>query len=107
MKLTTVFAVGGLTLGLALGAAAQDKTPVVKQREINQQKRIEQGVKSGELTRGETARLERQQAKIKTDKLMAKADGKVTPKERAKLQREQNRASRAIYKAKHNAQVQK
>jgi hypothetical protein len=107
MKLTTLIAVAGLAIGLAFGAAAQDKTPVVKQREINQQGRIERGVKSGELTRRETARLEREQARIKTDKLMAKADGKVTAKERAKLRREQNRASKHIYNAKHNAQVQK
>jgi len=35
---------------------------------------------------------------------MAKADGQVTAAERAKLRRDQNRASRDIYKQKHDAQ---
>jgi hypothetical protein len=33
-----------------------------------------------------------------------KADGKFTPAERAKINREQNRTSRAIYRQKHDAQ---
>ena len=36
---------------------------------------------------------------------MAKADGKVTAQERAKLRREENRTSRAIYRQKHDAQT--
>ena len=78
------------------------RTPRINARQANQQKRIEQGVKSGELTPGETHRLERQQANIQANKLLAKSDGKVTPKERARLTQEQNRASRTIYWDKHN-----
>jgi hypothetical protein len=37
---------------------------------------------------------------------MAKADGKVTPAERAKLRRDQNKASRDIYRLKHNKRTQ-
>lgn len=88
-------------------APAQNQTPVVDSREQNQQKRIEQGVKSGELTNGETRRLERQEGKIKADELNAKADGKVTKGERAKLRREQNRESNRIYRAKHNNKIHK
>ena len=83
-------------------ASAQARTPHVAKRQLKQQARIEQGVKSGELTAGETKRLELQQAKIQSDKRKAKADGVVTPAERAKLAREQNRASRKIYRLKHN-----
>jgi hypothetical protein len=36
----------------------------------------------------------------------AKSDGTLTPKERAKLTREQNKASRDIYRAKHNQHTQ-
>jgi len=84
---------------------AQTKTPVVKERQENQQKRIGQGVKDGELTAKETKHLEGREVKIEKDKKAAKADGKVTKQERAKLHREQNRASRAIYRQKHDAQV--
>ncbi|MBF0507747.1 MAG: hypothetical protein HQK57_02340 [Deltaproteobacteria bacterium] len=76
--------------------------PVIKWREKNQEKRIDQGVKSGELTPKEAGKLEREQARIKQTESRMKADGKLTNKERAKLQREQNKASARIYKKKHN-----
>ena len=105
MNRLTIYAVLFLIGAVFVGARAQDKTPVVDQREKNQDKRIEQGVKSGELTPAETRRLEVQQGKINADEKIAKSDGKVTPAERRKLQREQNRASKAIYRKKHNARV--
>ncbi len=107
MKLSTVL-IGTAIFCASFGSAyAQDKTPVVDQREKNQEKRIDQGIKSGELTRGEAARLDAQQGKIKVDEAKAKSDGVVTAKERAKLKREQNHASRNIYRKKHNNRVQK
>ena len=84
---------------------AQTKTPRVTKRQVHQQERIAQGVKSGELTAKETKHLETREVKIQNDKKEAKADGVVTHQERAKLHREQNRASRAIYRQKHDAQV--
>ncbi len=81
---------------------AQTKTPRATKRQINQQERIHQGVKNGELTKGETIRLEKQQKKIQKNKINAKSDGVVTPKVKAKLHAEQNRASRTIYRKKHN-----
>ncbi len=91
-----------MTLGAGF-AAAQTKTPVVNQRQRNQQARIHKGVKNGQLTHREARRLEAQQRKIQADKLAAKSDGKVTPAERRHLRREQNRASKHIYRLKHNA----
>ena len=90
---------------MASAGFAQTKTPVVKERQENQQKRIAQGVKSGELTAKETKHLEAREVKIQNDKKEAKEDGVVTHKEKAQLHREQNRASRAIYRQKHDAQV--
>ena len=92
---------------LASAGFAQTKTPEVTKRQVNQQERIEQGVKSGELTRPEAAKLEAREAKIQHDKKEAKADGVVTPAEKAKLNREENRSSRAIYRQKHDAQVRR
>lgn len=85
---------------------AQTATPKVTKRQHHQQQRIKEGIKSGEVTKGEAAKLEAQQGKIAVDKAKAKSDGVVTAKERAKLQREQNRASKNIYKKKHNEKVQ-
>ena len=77
-------------------------------RQRNQQRRIAQGVKSGQLTAGETARLETREARLnKQFAAERKANGGVlTPGERAQANRELNRTSRAIYRDKHNAQVQ-
>ena len=107
MSMMRVLAAAVVTVLLAGSALAQTHTPVVTKRQHNQQARIRQGVKSGELTRGETRRLERGEAKIQRDKMKAKSDGRVTPGERAKLNREENRESRRIYHAKHNNRVRK
>jgi hypothetical protein len=103
-KLPVVVAL--VAMGLSV-AAAQTATPRVTKRQMKQQERIHQGVKTGELTPGEAARLEAQQKKIRRDKRKAKADGVVTPAERQKIAREQNRASRNIYRKKHNARTVK
>ena len=88
-------------------AYAQNATPRVRQRQVNQQQRINEGVRSGELTKREAVRMEALQAKIQHDKKVAKSDGVVTPDERTKLNREQNVASRKIYRQKHDAQRRK
>ena len=79
--------------------------PKVDQRQDKQTARIEQGVASGQLNGKETARLEAGQAKVATAEANAKADGTVTPKERAKLARMQNKQSRHIAKQKHDKQT--
>jgi hypothetical protein len=78
------------------------KGPVTAQRDVNQQNRIEEGLKSGSLSTREAALLERDQAEI--DRLQAKSlkDGKLTPAERARLDAAQDRSSKRIARAKHN-----
>ena len=49
---------------VAATAQAQTATPGVDQRQANQEKRIQQGVASGELTPREAARLERGQDRV-------------------------------------------
>lgn len=80
-------------------------TPRLDQRQANQEKRIELGVASGQLNKREAVRLEKREGKRQADKLVAKADGKVTVQERKQLNREANRDSKAIYKQKHDKQV--
>jgi DNA repair exonuclease SbcCD nuclease subunit len=104
------FGILAVTAALSLGsmmAQAQDNTPRVDKRETRQQRRIEQGAKSGELTKKEVNRLERREAKIKADEINAKADGKVTKAERQKLHKELNRTSKQIYRQKHDGQKRK
>jgi hypothetical protein len=91
-----------VSLFAATAFAASNEAPGVEKRMENQERRIEQGVKSGELTPREAGRLEAQQAKIQQDKARMEADGKLTKAERKKLKREQDRASKNIYRKKHN-----
>ena len=84
---------------------AERITPRVDQHEANQQARIDAGVASGQLTRREARRLEREQAKIHAAERHAKADGVVTPQERRHLELLQKQASANIHAQKHDAQV--
>ncbi|MBL0312346.1 MAG: hypothetical protein IPP78_06430 [Holophagaceae bacterium] len=79
----------------------------VERRANRQQKRIHQGVKSGQLTPKETAHLEKREAKLDKDIAKAEADGKITKQEQSKLNKEENRNSRKIFHKKHNARTQK
>ena len=84
------------------GAAA---TPKVDARQARQHARIADGAASGALTPHERHRLHREQKAIRHAEMHAKADGTVTPKERHRLDKMQDKASRDIYRQKHDAQV--
>lgn len=79
-------------------------TPGLDKRQAEQQKRIDQGVASGQLNDKEAARLRARETKLEADKQAAKADGKVTAPERKKLHREAHRDSKAIHRQKHDRQ---
>jgi hypothetical protein len=79
--------------------------PSMAQRKENQQDRIANGVKSGQLTPGETANLEKKEAAInkETSADRAATGGKLTPAEKAQVNQQQNKLSKQIYNDKHNA----
>jgi len=80
----------------------------VDQRRENQQDRIAQGIRSGQLTAGETAKLENQQKGINQQVQADRAanGGKLTAGEKQQIRKEQNAASKNIYNKKHNANTQ-
>jgi uncharacterized membrane protein YebE (DUF533 family) len=86
-------------------AVAQTSTPGIDARQATQEQRIQQGVASGQLTAKETYKLERGQARVQQLESNAKADGVVTPAERARIQGAQNVQSQRIYNQKHDAQT--
>ena len=98
-------------LALAIAAvsattfAQTPSTPRIDQREANQQKRIDQGVKSGALNEKEARRLEKGQQRVQKAEDKAMADGKVTGKERRKIEHMQDKQSKKIYREKHDKQV--
>ncbi len=83
-------------------ASAQTATLRIDRREARQDARIHQGVCGGELTRGEAARLRAGQRHVGRMESRAKADGVVTPRERARIGRAQNIESRRIHRLEHN-----
>jgi hypothetical protein len=93
-----------LVLAASAYAAPGRRDPNVNWRQRNQQERIADGVKSGELTRREAWTLERKEAHLALLERRLKSDGSLTVAERARLQRELNELSAEIYKQKHDAQ---
>lgn len=102
-----------IALAFAGSAFAQTTTPPVRdpattpgidKRLDNQQKRIDQGVQSGQLTDREAARLEKRHDKLQADKQKAQADGVVTKQERRQLNHKADRNSKAIAVQKHDRQ---
>ncbi len=107
MNLKTIIAAAVIAAVPALSyAQAKDPaaTPGIDKRQEIQQKRIDQGVQSGELSKRETTRLERHQTGIGKMEDKAKADGTVTKKERAHLHHAQNNESQRIHRQKHDRQ---
>jgi hypothetical protein len=76
----------------------------VNVREANQQQRIGNGVKSGQLTPRETSHLENKEAHINNEVHNDRAanGGHLTQQERAQVNHQQNQVSRDIYADKHN-----
>jgi hypothetical protein len=78
-------------------------------REANQDQRIANGLRSGQMTSGEAARAERTQSNIdqQVHNDREANGGKLTGQERQQINSEQNAASRQIYDEKHNGNTVK
>ena len=74
-------------------------------RKERQQDRVAEGIKSGQLTAGETARIEGKEAAINKEVRADRAanGGTLTTHEKAAVNRQQDRTSKQIYADKHNA----
>jgi hypothetical protein len=88
----------------AVPAFAQS-TPTEVQRDVRQQQRVEAGLKSGQLTTREAARLEHEEAHIDHAQANALKDGSLSDAEKERISSMQNRASRDIAAQKHDAQT--
>lgn len=74
----------------------------IKHRSLNQHHRINEGVKSGELTKTEAHHLRKDQRNVHQDAKAARYDGKITRRERKNIKKEERRNSHEIYRKKHN-----
>jgi hypothetical protein len=80
----------------------------VNARQVRQQNRIAGGVKSGQVTKGETAHIERNEAGIHREVRADRAanGGKLTAQEHHQVEHQQNLESHQIYHDKHNAKTE-
>lgn len=84
---------------LAQGASAQS----INQREHRQHERVVNGVRHHELNGRERAEIRRREARIRRMEFRDRRSGhRLTWAERMRIQRAENRASRDIYRKKHN-----
>lgn len=92
---------------LLANPAAQAAT--AKEREARQQGRIGEGIKSGELTPAEAAKLEARVAELRKQIASDRAanGGKLTPEQRRQAQDELDQLSARIAKQKHDGQDMK
>ncbi len=91
--------------GAVAKPTAKPKNPnSINARQNKQDKRIEKGVASGELTDKEAAKLNKRQDKIERKEARMRSDGELTGKERAKLQNDLKKSNKAIKKQKHDKQ---
>ncbi len=93
-----------IALSAAFSASAFAQNAATEtQRNTNQQNRIEQGLKSGQLTTKEAGQLERGEQRIDRTQARDMKNGALSAQEKAQIQREQNHVSQGIYADRHNA----
>ena len=90
---------------LFAGAAFAQSNYSIEQRDRNQDRRIEQGIESRQLTGREANRLEREQGQVERIERRARADGVLTQYERARIDRAQDRFGRDIYRESRDRQA--
>ena len=106
MKITSLVAASTIVAATAVTAlpAQADR---IDNRQARQMERIEQGVRSGQLTRFEARKLIAQQHDIAKLERKFERDGRLTPAERQQLTMLQNRASRMIFQEKNDNETRR
>lgn len=90
--------------GLAIAATAIPATAQVNLRQVNQERRIDAGRRSGKLTAAEAAHLRTQQRSIRSleARLKARHGGHLTAYDKRLIHNRQVQANRAILRYKDN-----
>lgn len=86
-------------------SASSQRAQADVQRDVNQQQRINNGVRDGSLTNHQASRLERGQSRVDAREARAGADGHIGAREQRNIQRADNRQSKRIYNKRHDGVV--
>lgn len=107
MKTTLSFLLASLVLVTSQAYAERPHHPRdsgVNARQHQQNHRIKQGVRSGELTKDEAKGLREERRAIRQEERDYKADGRLTRDERKDLHQDLNDLSKDIYTEKHDGE---
>jgi hypothetical protein len=102
---SAAFAQYGGQGGYGGGPRGPERDAVLEQTDARNMARIERGERRGQLTPRESARLRDRQAMIERMEADARADGRVSRDEFARIQVAQQDLSRAIERRRHNEQA--
>lgn len=90
-------------LALMAGVAfAENETPVIDQRQTNNEQRVDQAIAGEQLSEREADRPSKRQGQVNAMESKAKSDAVMTDKERARIVAAQDRAARHIAREKHD-----
>jgi hypothetical protein len=92
-------------VSLTTSAIAAVRDPKINKHLHHEAERIGQGMKSGELTKGETKDLVKDQREIRREERQYKSDGKFTKDELKDVREDQRDASKEIHEEKHDEQA--
>jgi hypothetical protein len=92
-----IFILGVVFALFASAASAQSGHDAIERQ------RIRGGFETGQLTRGERSRLNREQAHYRHEKRRAGRDGRISPMEKRRLHHMRRHESRRTFYMKHNA----
>ena len=94
--------IGLMIAGMAWGTGISYAGDRFDRRQDRRTGRIHQGVKSGSVARNVYGHLKDEQSRIERAEDRAWRDGRLTHRERERLDRMQDRAGRHIYQPRHN-----
>ncbi len=78
-----------------------------QQNNRHQKARVAKGIKNGEITKKEAAKIHEERKEVKQEVKQANADGVVTVVERKEIKEERKEADKVIRRAKHNNKIRK
>jgi len=104
MKISALVLLASTVLGTVAFNPSIASAGEVYNRLENQQDRIQQGVRDGQINGREYRNLEHREASINKQRLadLKRDGGHLTARDYRHLNREENRASNAIYRDRHN-----
>lgn len=100
--LAAIFSVASISAMADGHRHLKNRDPGVNARQHHQGHRINQGVRSGELTRSETRGLVEERHDIRAQERDYKSDGVMTRDERKDMHQDLNNLSKDIYNEKHD-----